>query len=137
VGRGLKKNHGIGMFKSMKLLGISLLPILFLTFSAQTAKAENFTWLVKSKYPYKVSVAFYSRHRKYSWPGGTKVWVISDSATHEYTLSCRLGEKVCFGAWVRGNKRRWWGVGYRGKRGCRKCCYTCNGGESRVQVLNR
>lgn len=102
-----------------------------------SAKAENLTWLVKSRYPYKVSVSFYSKWRNHSWPGGTKVWVISDSSVHEYTLSCRRGEKICMGAWVRGNKRKYWGVGYRGRKGCRKCCYTCNGGETRIQTLRR
>jgi len=125
------------MFKLVKFFGVSLLPVLFLTFSNQTAKAETFTWLVKSKYPYKVSVAFYSQRRNYSWPGGRKVWIISDNDVHEYTLKCRRGEKICMGAWVRGNKRRYWGVGYRGRRSCSKCCYTCNGGESRIQTLRR
>lgn len=125
------------MKKLIKFVVLSLLPVFMLSFSAQVSKAETMTWLMKSKYPYKVSVSFYSKSRRHSWPGGTKVWVISDSEVHEYTLRCNRGEKICFGAWVRGNSRRYWGVGKRGYKGCSSCCYRCNGGETRIQTLRR
>ena len=124
----------------MKFLNIVMLAS-FLAFglfsSTKASHAENMTWYVKSNYPYKVSVVFYSRTRRnHAWPGGTKVYVIANSRVKEYSLSCRRGEKICFGAWVRGRKSRYWGVGYRGRKGCKRCCYTCNGGETRTQILN-
>ena len=129
------------MSRSIRLLALAVMSmVLFATISpisTNNAKAETLTWLMKSKYPYRVSISFYSKRRNYSWPGGRKVWVIADNKIHEYTLRCRRGEKICYGAWVRGNKSRYWGVGYKGRRGCRNCCYTCNGGETKVRILSR
>lgn len=106
------------------------------------ASAETLTWLVKSRYPYKVELKFYEKNNRGRviryWPAGrTKIYALRDSRVHEYTLRCNDGAKICYGAWVAGNKRRWWGVGYRGRKGCKNCCYTCNGGETPVRTLKR
>jgi hypothetical protein len=100
------------------------------------ASAETMTWRVKSNYGYKVQVAFYSRARHHEWPGGGQAYDLNDSETHEYPLECREGEKVCFGGWVTGNARKYWGVGFNGRRGCGNCCYICGAGDIPRQVLN-
>lgn len=104
------------------------------------ASAETLTWQVKSRYPHQVELKFYekrgSKVKRY-WPGTGKVYVLRDSAVHEYTLRCNDGAKICYGAWVRGKKTRYWGVGYRGRKACKNCCYTCNGGVTPVRTLKR
>jgi hypothetical protein len=108
----------------------------FVAIGAHEASAETMTWRVKSNYRYKVQVAFYSRTRHHEWPGGGAAYDLNDSETHEYPLECREGEKVCFGGWVTGNARKWWGVGFNGRHGCGNCCYICGAGDIPRQVLN-
>ena len=100
------------------------------------AMAGSMTWRVKSSYKYKVQVTFYSKTRRFEWPGHGQAYDLNNYDTHEYTLACREGEKVCLGGWVTGNARRYWGVGYRAQHGCASCCYFCDGSEIPRQVLN-
>lgn len=94
----------------------------------------SMVWTVKSMYQYKVQIAFYSRERNHEWPGNGQAWDLNDYNNHSYTLNCRRGEKVCFGAWVTGNSSKFWGVGFGGKQGCGSCCFVC-GQQPQPQVL--
>ena len=96
--------------------------------------ATQQTWTVKSMYQYKVQIAFYARERNHEWPGNGQAWDLNDYNNHTYTLNCRQGEKVCFGAWVTGNSSKFWGVGFGGKQGCPSCCFFC-GQQPQPQVL--
>jgi hypothetical protein len=96
--------------------------------------SNTMTWTVKSMYQYKVQIAFYSRERNHEWPGNGQAWDLNDYNNHTYTLNCRRGEKVCFGAWVTGNASKYWGVGFGGKQGCSSCCFFC-GQQPQAQVL--
>lgn len=101
-----------------------------------SARAETLTWTIRSEHPKVISLEFYSQSRKAAWPGDNEVYVIKDYDDHTYNLSCRSGESICYGAWVRNRKRTYWGVGANNRNRCKTCCYTCNGGETRVIVLN-
>jgi len=96
--------------------------------------AASMVWTVKSMYQYKVQIAFYARERNHEWPGNGQAWDLNDYNNHTYTLNCRRGEKVCFGAWVTGNASKFWGVGFGGKQGCPSCCFVC-GQQPQPQVL--
>ena len=96
--------------------------------------ATTMTWKVKSMYKFKVQIAFYARERNHEWPGSGQAWDLNDYNDHTYTLNCRRGEKVCFGAWVTGNAGKFWGAGFGGKQGCSTCCFVC-GEQPRPQVL--
>ena len=96
--------------------------------------ATQQTWTVKSMYQYKVQIAFYARERNHEWPGNGQAWDLNDYNTPTYTLNCRSGEKICFGAWVTGNASKFWGVGFCGKQGCTSCCFFC-GQQPQPQVL--
>ena len=95
----------------------------------------SMVWQVKSNYQYRVQIAFYARERNHEWPGNGQAWDLNDYNNHTYTLSCRRGEKVCFGAWVTGNANKYWGVGFGGKQGCATCCFYC-GEQPQPQVLH-
>lgn len=101
----------------------------------QAAGAGTISWKIRAFDKHAVDVAFYSKSRKVEWPGGGKVWTIKDFKVHDYKINCVDGEKVCYGAWVRGNDKRYWGVGHYGKAGCKGCCYTC-GANTVTPVLN-
>lgn len=83
---------------------------------------------IESDYPSIIHLEFYSQGRNAAWPGGDRVYVIDDYDLHTYDLRCQAYEKICYGAWVKGNTSRYWGVGKDDTQSCRNCCYTCDGG---------
>jgi hypothetical protein len=92
------------------------------------ALAENMTWTMTSDYRYKVQVEFYSQNRNTAWPGGGTVYTLNDYSPHKFSLACRGGEKICYGAWATGDAGTYWGVGINNKHACKSCCAVC--GES-------
>ncbi len=69
-------------------------------FGPSPARAETETWEIKSSYPYKAQIEFYSQDRRgLSWPGGGKAFTLDDSEMHTFKLECRPGERICYGAW--------------------------------------
>jgi hypothetical protein len=89
--------------------------------------SDQLMFIIKSNHPNIVDVEFYSQSRRHAWPGGNQVYNIDDDDWHTFVLNCRPGEKICYGAGVRGDYSRYWGVGIGGRQGCRRCCYTCDG----------
>lgn len=102
------------------------------------AVAENNSmyWPVRSTHPYQVQIVFYSEWRAWEWPGGGQAYRLDDSETHGFNLGCNPGEKVCLGAWEKGNSNIYWGVGYSRRHSCSACCYICGDGQIPTQVLN-
>jgi len=116
---------------------LSLLAALAFLGTAQVAHAETLKWQFRSEYAKIVDFGLYSASRRgYVWPGSNRVYVLDDYKTRTINITCQRGEKICFGAWVRNRETRYWGVGYGNAHGCKGCCYTCNGGQTRVIVLN-
>jgi hypothetical protein len=81
-----------------------------------------------------VQASFFSQNRRVAWPGNDRAYTLNDSEPHTYRLECRQGERICFGAWLTGNSRSYWGVGFDGDEGCQGCCVFC--GSSSVHVYN-
>jgi len=97
--------------------------------AAAPARAADMTWTMSSSYDYKVSLSFYSQDANRVWPGNGEVYVLSDSRPHAFTIACRRGENICYGAWpTGGNSNKYWGVGRANANHCRSCCFIC--GES-------
>ncbi len=99
--------------------------------------AGELVWRFRSEHPKRVQLEFYSASGDHVWPGGNEVYAIADGKVHTYTLSCRSGEKICYGAWLKSNTRSYWGSGYDGRQSCDSCCFTCDAGDTPVIVLNR
>jgi hypothetical protein len=104
--------------------------------AASVAQAESLTFRVQSHYTYAVQIEFYSQSRNSAWPGGSQAYNLKDSEVHDFRLNCNAGEKICYGAWVSGNQRQYWGAGMHGRQGCSKCCFVCDGSETPVITLN-
>jgi hypothetical protein len=49
----------------------------------------------------KVQIAFFLHNRV--WSGVGKAWNLNDYEDYGFTLNCREGERICYGAWVRGD----------------------------------
>ena len=104
--------------------------------AAAHAQTQSLTWRIQSFDSQVVDVKFYSQNRHHVWPSSSTVWTIRDYGVHTYRLSCIQNEKICYGAWVRGNATSYWGVGREGRQPCNNCCYTCNGGTTPIRKLN-
>lgn len=103
----------------------------------QSAAAETLLWKFRSEHPKIVDVELYSDTRQnHVWPGNDRIYVLDDYSTKTINITCRRGEKICYGAWVRNKTGTYWGVGYKNRNSCKRCCYTCDGGQTKVIVLN-
>ena len=99
------------------------------------AQADNLQWKFRSYDSKVVDVNFFSANRKVVWPANGQVFTIKNYDVQTYNLSCVAGEKICFGAWRRGNDSKYWGSGHDGKKACSSCCYTC-GASTKLINLN-
>lgn len=109
------------------------------TFGPSSVQAETETWQISSSYPYLVQIEFYSKDRNVAWPGRGRAFMLDDSKTHTFSLDCRPGERICYGAWevATGNRTgsRYWGVGQNERHGCSDCCWTC-GRKGNPRTIN-
>lgn len=114
----------IGLFVVSLLLAISML-------APSSAAADEQIVTIKSNADYKVYLRFFSQTYDRSWPGpkSSAAWVLNDYARHTYNLSCATGEKICYGAWVAGDRSEYWGVGANDRNSCTSCCFTCGAGD--------
>lgn len=92
------------------------------------ASATSMTWRFRAFDKYQVDVKMWSKNRNNVWPSSTTVWTLKDFNVHSLRITCVSGEKICYGAFVRGNSKKYWGVGANGKLGCANCCFTCQEG---------
>ncbi|MEM5581169.1 hypothetical protein WNZ15_01810 [Roseibium sp. AS2] len=116
---------------------ILVFSVVYSGLTALPASAESLLWRFESKHSKIVDVELYSDTRRgHVWPGSNKVYVLDDYTVKTISISCRRGERVCYGAWVRNRSNLYWGVGHKNRNSCSSCCYTCNGGQTRVIVLN-
>lgn len=129
----LKNRNEMG--DNMKFLTMMAAFAAALAFAAP-ATADSLYWEVRSEHPNIVSLEFYSEDYDRAWPGGGEVYVLDDYDTHSYNLECSTGEKICMGAWVRGDSSSYWGVGRDARNSCESCCFICGRGDTGVQVLN-
>ncbi len=121
----------------VRLMFAALVAALMLALVPGPAQAQSeMTFRIKSDYDYKVQVAFYSVDRKgHVWPGGGKAYNLDNSKVQSIKISCLGGEKICYGGWVTGNAKLYWGVGNNNNQRCEKCCYVCNGNQTPVITL--
>ncbi len=102
-----------------------LFSLLALQLAATPAIANEMTFRFTNHAASPVLVKLYSRDRLKSWPDDGRQFMLADRAPKKLSVSCELGEKICFGAWVEGDFDRFWGAGYEGKTDCDDCCRIC------------
>lgn len=111
----------------LPVIGAALVCALF---AASVATAADVTFVMKNNHPNAVEVELYSQDRDHVWPGNGEVYVLDDGEAKTMALSCNNGEKICYGAWISGDKSTYWGVGPGNSETCNDCCYTCTGGNT-------
>jgi len=99
-------------------------------FSVSAASAAEVTFVMKNNHPNAVEVELYSQDRNHVWPGNGEIYYLDDGEAKTMALSCQDGEKICYGAWISGDKSTYWGVGPGQTQACDNCCYTCSGGNT-------
>lgn len=104
--------------------------------TTSSASAADVTFMMQNNHPNAVEVELYSQDRNHVWPGNGEVYVLDDGETKQMPLSCNEGEKICYGAWIKGDPDTYWGVGPGNKEACDDCCYTCTGGATETINLD-
>ncbi|CAN7285710.1 hypothetical protein LJR255_001364 [Pararhizobium sp. LjRoot255] len=110
--------------------GLAALSIFVLWGGVSAASAADVTFQMMNSHPNAVEVELYSQDRDHLWPGNNQVYLLDDGETKQIPLSCDEGEKICYGAWVSGDKATYWGTGPDDAETCEDCCYTCQGGNT-------
>jgi hypothetical protein len=106
-------------------------------FAVGAAMADTMVWKFRSHHSNIVDVQLYASARNNVWPGNGRVWSLKDYNVHNVQISCVRGEKVCYGAWVRGTESSYWGGGRNNQRNCTSCCYICGNIQTPIINLNR
>ena len=100
------------------------------------ASAADVTFMMQNNHPNALEVELYSQDRNHVWPGNGEVYILDDGETKQMPLSCEEGERICYGAWIMGDRNTYWGVGPGGEEACSDCCYTCTGGATETINLD-
>ncbi|MGE0845543.1 MAG: hypothetical protein AB7L41_04685 [Flavobacteriaceae bacterium] len=116
----------------MSISRIAVTAALAIAAAAQTcaAFADSLTFSIRNRHQYAVELEFYSQDRDHVWPGGGQVYILRDEDVHEFSLTCRSGERICYGAWVSNDTDTFWGVGFDNTESCERCCATCGEGDT-------
>lgn len=125
----LRRSRGNSMKPNRLSVGIAALVLLAFSTASATHAAEV-TFEMRNSHPNAVEVELYSQDRDHVWPGNNQVYLLDDGETKNIPLSCDEGEKICYGAWVSGDKETYWGTGPDNAETCDDCCYTCQGGST-------
>lgn len=125
------------MMRIGAIIAAVLTAAFFVVLAPAGAEAQSeMTFRIQSEHENKVQVKFFSQDRAdYEWPGGGKAYNLDDSEVHAIKLKCLGGETICYGGWVTGNSKLYWGAGADGKRSCKNCCYVCDGGQTPIISL--
>lgn len=119
---------------ALMALGAALLSLALLApASAQTP--GELTFDITNNSGRTIQIEFYSQDRRgHAWPGGNRAYDIANGDRRALALSCVQGEKICYGAWVKGAARTYWGVGLHGRYGCQACCKQCGQDDFRTTL---
>lgn len=87
---------------------------------------NTLTFTVKNSTGTTVEYGFWIAGTHRGWPGGNQVYYFHDGEEKRHYFSCKLRERICFGAWQRNNPQSYWGAGFRAEKSCNgACCYAC------------
>ena len=83
------------------------------------------TFKLTNKAGFSIMIKFFSQSRNWEWPSSANHWTLSDNGEHDFRLGCQAGEKICYGGSYTADDKTYWGVGFKGNKGCQNCCLTC------------
>jgi hypothetical protein len=84
------------------------------------------TFRLTNNAAYTIYVKMFSQTRSWVWPSANTSYILDDRTERSARLSCRVGEKICFGGSYRADDTPiYWGVGFGGTKACADCCLRC------------
>lgn len=118
-----------------------LLGVMLAATGAQGQSSEGrATFHVTNDTDERIAFGVFSKSRAHSWPAHDRHWPLTQRG-FKYTIaiSCRIGEKLCYGGWVDAQNENGpsWGVGYGARQGCENCCTTCGSVAADVSMTRR
>ncbi|MEZ5810443.1 MAG: hypothetical protein R3D45_03425 [Rhizobiaceae bacterium] len=125
------------MSKCRLLLFRCLAAPLVLAALPAVAQAGEMRFRFTSHAPSPVLVRLFSGDRLQSWPDDGGLFILADRSPRKFSVSCKTGERICYGAWIEGDITRFWGAGDEGRHDCDDCCHICEpaGKSPRHQVI--
>jgi hypothetical protein len=109
----------------------SLILFLLCIVPMRAAEAASFDWRWTNRSGKLVHVQIYANGRNNIWPATEQHWIVpSDRKFYTNRISCKRGEKICYGAWIADQPDLYWGVGKGGQQNCSNCCFVCDGQQS-------
>lgn len=92
---------------------------------SQSATADTMRYFMNNASSRAVVVELSSSETGQRWPGDGKVFLLEKGERKMVPVECTAGERLCYGAWARGDDGVSWGIGPDGDRICTDCCVTC------------
>lgn len=99
--------------------------LLLAMLSPPAALADSMSWFIKNDFSHGVAIELFGQDTGTRWPGDDKVYFLDQGERKTVPIACKAGENICYGAWVNGNDRVFWGVGPDNDRACETCCVVC------------
>jgi hypothetical protein len=116
----------------MVAVGLALFPIN----NAHSYGDDTITWTFTNHTDDAVQIEFTTDPPSHVWPGDNKAYTIQPHSTRSETLNCVSGQKICYGGWVRGNDKQYWGAGNNGDYNCDNCCVRCGSRNPHIGLNN-
>ena len=110
------------------LTAISFGLVLIVAGGTGSAQCGDATFKLTNNARFSIMIKFFSQNRNWVWPSPTSHYTLSDNGEHDFPLACQDGEKICFGGSYTADDATYWGVGFKGDKGCQGCCLTCGSG---------
>jgi len=108
----------------MRLIAFLVAAALAIIASPASAEGEM-TYYLKNDTRRAMVLELHGRESGRVWPGKGRVYLLEPGERKSVQVDCRIGEDVCYGAWVNGNDRISYGVGPDDARRCSNCCSVC------------
>jgi hypothetical protein len=111
--------------------------VLILGVFSTPAKAAEQRFEITNNHPHIVYFKVFSNRKgkTWEWPSTTSSFVLNRTY-HNFSITCRQGERICWGAADKDHVN-YWGRGIKTQSlGCATCCYTCTHGTVIREALN-
>lgn len=130
---------GVGLFLGRKGIGIAVLIVVGMILHTGATQAEDDTWIrldIAKRWTFIGDRAIRTNRPGKNWGP----FILSpdlnptQSARTRTDISCKEGERLCYGAWMPLSPIGYWGMGKEGDKSCTQCCYVCDGRESFITL---
>jgi hypothetical protein len=93
------------------------------------SKRDKMTWDFTNSCSVQVDVQLFDKTTGGVWPAFDRVHRLDPGGRWVYRLECNTKSKICYGAGLRSDYSRFWGVGLYNNQACSDCCHVCDGSD--------